>query len=148
MRESRGKPRLLFRIGREAVLRRRGIPRVPQALEDPAEPVDARAQAVARRAVPAEQRIRRRRVERVVVHEFEFVNPHPFVTVDLKEKGERWRLEMDNRWELAELGFTAGTLKRGDAIVVIVNPARTESRRGYIRRLDRPVDGFKYEHHR
>lgn len=83
------------------------------------------------------------------VANFEFVNPHPFLTLDTKQAGRagRWRLEMDNRWELAELGFANQTLKPGDRIVVIVNPARADERQGYIRRLDRPSDGFKYQHH-
>jgi hypothetical protein len=32
---------------------------------------------------------------------------------------------MDNRWELAELGFTADTLKPSDRVVVSGSPART-----------------------
>jgi hypothetical protein len=84
-----------------------------------------------------------------VVAQFEFVNPHPFVTVDVKESGKegRWRLEMDNRHELAALGFETGTLKPGDRIVVIVNPGRTQKRSAYVRRLERPADGFTYQHH-
>lgn len=84
------------------------------------------------------------------VVEFEFINPHPFLTIDVKGRGsrsERWRLEMDNRWELAELGFANETLKPGDRLVVLANPARSQSRSGYIRRLERPSDGFKYQHH-
>ena len=84
-----------------------------------------------------------------IVGAFEFVNPHPFLTIETKQPGRagRWRLEMDNRWELAELGFASQTLKPGDRIVVIVNPARAAERQGYVRRLDRPADGFKYQHH-
>jgi hypothetical protein len=84
------------------------------------------------------------------VSQFEFVNPHPFLTIDVKDRGgrlERWRLEMDNRWELAELGFADTTLKAGDRVIVLANPARSQGRSGYVRRLERPSDGFKYQHH-
>lgn len=81
-----------------------------------------------------------------VVAEFQFVNPHPFVVVDVRRNGaaERWELEMDNRFELAQIGFTETTLRPGDRIVVSGSPAHRESRRLYIQRLDRPADGFSY----
>ena len=83
-----------------------------------------------------------------IVTKFHFVNPHPFVTMDVKNDSgseQQWRLEMDNLWELAEIGMTSQTLKPGDRIVVTGNPARTKSQSLYIRRLDRPADGFRYE---
>ncbi len=83
-----------------------------------------------------------------IVTEFQFVNPHPFVTIDVKlDSGseQQWRLDMDNRSELAEIGMTSQTLKPGDRIVVTGNPARTKSQSLYIRRLDRPADGLRYE---
>jgi hypothetical protein len=81
---------------------------------------------------------------------WEFVNPHPFITIRVEGQSTRpleWRLEMDNRWELAELGFKADTLKPGDRIVVTGSLSRTEAQRLYVRRLDRPSDGFNYRHH-
>lgn len=82
-----------------------------------------------------------------VVAQFQFVYPHPFVIVDVRRDGaaERWQLEMDNRGELAQVGFTETTLKPGDRVVVTGSLARQEPRRMYIRRLDRPADGFAYE---
>jgi hypothetical protein len=80
-----------------------------------------------------------------VVTEFQFVNPHPFVIVTVDDGGESWRLEMDNRVELAGIGMTSETLKPGDRVVVTGSLARTEPRRLYIRQLDRPADGFRYE---
>lgn len=82
-----------------------------------------------------------------VVTQFHFVNPHPFVSMEVKDGGatHRWRLEMDNRSELAEIGFTVDTFKPGDRIVVAGSPARKEPHSLYIRRLDRPVDGLRYE---
>ena len=81
---------------------------------------------------------------------WEFVNPHPFITISVDTPAARpqeWRLEMDNRWELAELGFTADKLKPGDRIVVTGSLSRSEAQRLYVRRLERPSDGFKYRHH-
>ena len=82
------------------------------------------------------------------VRELHFVNPHPFVLVDVRSGdggAEQWRLEMDNRRELVEIGFTQQTLRPGDSIVVGGSPARHEARSLYVRRLDRPSDGFWYE---
>ena len=83
-----------------------------------------------------------------VVVEFQFVNPHPFLIVETTAGGsriEQWRLEMDNRFELAGVGMTATTLRKGDRIAVTGGRARDRSRALYIRRLDRPADGFWYE---
>ena len=70
-----------------------------------------------------------------------------FVLVDVRRGGasEEWHLELDNRWELADIGFTETTLKPGDRVVVTGSPARREPQRMYVRRLDRPTDGFSYE---
>ena len=89
---------------------------------------------------------RQQRVEAVVA-EFKFVNPHPFliVTVEADGAAQAWRLEMDNRFELADVGMTESTLKPGDRIVVTGSLGRTEPHTLYIRRLDRPADGFRYE---
>jgi hypothetical protein len=83
-----------------------------------------------------------------VVVEFQFVNPHPFVTVESADSSGRpqpWRLEMDNRFELLSIGMTAGSLRKGDRISVTGGPARDGSRALYVRRLDRRSDGFWYE---
>ena len=83
-----------------------------------------------------------------IVTRFNFVNPHPFVTVDVRDSrgaAQQWRLEMDNRSELAEVGVTSETLKPGDRVIVSGNPARAQSQSLYVRRLDRPADGFRYE---
>ena len=81
-----------------------------------------------------------------VVTLFQFVNPHPFVTVDAEDReNQTWRMEMDNRSELVEIGVNSGTLKPGDRIVVTGSPGRSQSQILYIRRLDRPADGLRYE---
>ena len=86
-------------------------------------------------------------VEGVIV-QFHFVNPHPFLTMDVTNNSgspQQWRLEMDNRSELVQVGMTGETLKPGDRITVSGSPGRTQSQSLYIRRLDRPKDGFRYE---
>jgi hypothetical protein len=83
-----------------------------------------------------------------LVAQFHFVNPHPFVTVDVKNetgRTQQWRLEMDNRFELTGIGMTAETLRPGDRVIVSGSPARAQSQGLYVRRLDRPADGFWYE---
>jgi hypothetical protein len=89
---------------------------------------------------------RQERLEGVVA-QFQFVNPHPFIIVTIAADGgdESWRLEMDNRFELSEIGMTSETLKPGDRVVVTGSLGRTEPRTLYIRQLDRPSDGFRYE---
>jgi len=86
-------------------------------------------------------------VEGAVV-EFQFVNPHPILVIDTaREPGESqlWRLEMDNRFELQQIGMSAETFKRGERVVAEGSAHRTERQRLYLRRLDRPADGFLYE---
>ena len=83
-----------------------------------------------------------------VVTRFQFVNPHPFVVMEINNpdgKAQQWTLEMDNRSELVEIGFDNATIKPGDRIVVTGSPARTQRQSLYIQRLDRPADGFNYQ---
>jgi hypothetical protein len=81
------------------------------------------------------------------VAEFQFIYPHPIVVVDIRRGNatEQWQMEMDNRGELSQIGFTEATLKPGDRVIVHGSPARREAQRLYIRRLERPADGFGYE---
>lgn len=83
-----------------------------------------------------------------VVVDFQFVHPHPFVVIE-RDGGsaapQQWRLDMDNRFELVAVGMSADTLKKGDRVVVTGAPARDKSRSLYVRRLERPADGFWYE---
>jgi hypothetical protein len=82
------------------------------------------------------------------VAQFQLVNPHPFLFIDVKDaagEAQRWRLEMDNRSELAAIGVTSNTFKPGDRVVVTGSVARTEAQRLYLLRLDRAADGFWYE---
>jgi hypothetical protein len=82
-----------------------------------------------------------------VVKELQFVNPHPFVVMAVNDDGRslNWTLEMDNRWELVEAGFTDETLRPGDRVIVTGIQARHQKLGLYIYRLDRSADGFFYE---
>src|SRR5436190_21507926 len=58
-----------------------------------------------------------------VITRFQFVNPHPLVVVEVSDpndKAQQWMLEMDNRSELAEIGFDSAILQPCDRIVVTV----------------------------
>jgi hypothetical protein len=82
------------------------------------------------------------------VVEFQFISPHPILIVEVvggNGRREAWRLEMDNRGELSAVGMRSETLKKGDRVVVTGGVARDQSRALYIRRLERPADGFWYE---
>lgn len=79
---------------------------------------------------------------------FQFINPHPLIVIAVDAGGgkiDEWKLEMDNRFELAEIGMTADTVRPGDHVIVTGSLARTQARALYIRRLERPADGFQYE---
>lgn len=82
------------------------------------------------------------------VAEFRFINPHPMLILEVTTgsgRTERWRLEMDNRSELVQVGMTADTFAPGDRVVVEGSPSRTQSRTIYLRRLERLEDGLRYE---
>jgi len=83
-----------------------------------------------------------------VVAQFAFVNPHPYVTLEVRKDGsepQRWKLEMDNLSELIQAGMTKESLKPGDRVVVSGNPIKTKDTILYIRKLERSADGFVYE---
>lgn len=83
-----------------------------------------------------------------VVARFQFINPHPILIVTVTEAGgasHDWRLEMDNRFELEAIGMSSRTLAPGDRVVATGSRAREQPHGLYLRRLDRPADGFWYE---
>jgi hypothetical protein len=82
-----------------------------------------------------------------VVAEFHLVNPHAYLTVQTEREGraETWKLELDNRSELAGIGITPDTIRPGDRIVARGNRAHDGSRNIYALRIDRAADGFWYE---
>jgi hypothetical protein len=83
------------------------------------------------------------------VVEFQFVNPHPVLIVAPSGGAEAdtrpWRLEMDNRYELADIGVTAKTFKPGEHVIATGSAARDESHSLYLMKLHRPADGLRYE---
>ena len=83
-----------------------------------------------------------------VVTGFQFINPHPFVTIEAEsQKGtkQQWRGELDNRSELVGIGMTDGTFRSGDRLVIVGNPGHDKTQTLYVRKLERPADGLKYE---
>ena len=77
-----------------------------------------------------------------------FTPPHPFVEIDVERNRatERWRLELDNHFELVNVGMTADTLKPGDRVRVTGSASRNRDERSlYVRSLERRSDGFLYE---
>ena len=59
-----------------------------------------------------------------VIKQFQFVNPHPFLVlvVDGASGPEEWRLEMDNKGELADIGMTPETFRAGDRVTAAGSP--------------------------
>jgi hypothetical protein len=83
-----------------------------------------------------------------VVEEFHFMNPHPVLMIGVTDTSgvrQTWRLEMDNLYELDEIGISRTTFQPGDRVTVSGNPDRTKPREIYLRRLDRASDGLHYE---
>jgi hypothetical protein len=81
------------------------------------------------------------------VTQFRLVNPHPFILLDVTRSGrkESWKLELDNRFELTDVGVDANTFRAGDRLAVKGGPARDGSHVLYAARIDRAEDGFWYE---
>jgi Family of unknown function (DUF6152) len=82
-----------------------------------------------------------------VIAQYQFVNPHPFVIVDVTATTgtTQWKAELDNRWELQNVGMTPTTFNAGDRVVVSGSPGRDRTPLLYVWRLERPADGFLYE---
>lgn len=78
------------------------------------------------------------------VTEFSFTQPHPYLVIEVRP-GERWKLEMDNLFELVDVGMTKATFRTRDRVKVAGSPDRAGARQLYLRRLDRPADGLVYE---
>jgi Family of unknown function (DUF6152) len=58
---------------------------------------------------------------------FDWTNPHSYIYLDVKnEKGavEEWRIELGAPGMLARAGWSRDTLKSGDVITAIGNPAK------------------------
>lgn len=93
----------------------------------------------------------------VVVEEFRFIYPHPFITARIIQVPETlvgytakdedlWDIEMDNRRELIALGFNESTFEPGDRITVTVDPSPFKRNTLYARVIEHPADGYRYVH--
>jgi hypothetical protein len=83
-----------------------------------------------------------------VVKEFLFVHPHPVLVIEVRSTDgsvAAWRAEMDNRWELEEIGVTATTFRPGETVEVNGSPGRRQANILYLWKLRRPADGLRYE---
>ena len=82
-----------------------------------------------------------------VIAQYQFVNPHPFIMVDVTMNGmtQSWKAELDNRWELQNIGMTPTTFNAGDRVVVSGSPGRDRTPLLYVWRLERAADGLLYE---
>jgi hypothetical protein len=80
-----------------------------------------------------------------IVTQFQFIHPHPYLLLSVGDDKVSWRAEMDNRFELEDIGVTGQTFRPGDRVVVSGSPGRTEKRILYMWKLDRPSDGLQYE---
>ena len=109
--------------------------------------IGASAPAVAHHAISAIYDSSKRVTIEGAVRDFQFINPHPFLIIEVSDGGKplEWKLEMDNRFELINEGMQADTLKPGDRVVASGSLSRTNPRGLYLMRLDRPSDGFLYE---
>src|SRR5712692_583899 len=80
--------------------------------------------------------------------QFIFRNPHSFVQVEGKDqKGEtiRYAIEWSGGGQLNQQGVTRETLKPGDHVVIVGNPARNpEDHRLRMIRLKRSSDGWTW----
>ncbi|MGC3980983.1 MAG: DUF6152 family protein [Steroidobacteraceae bacterium] len=69
------------------------------------------------------------------VREFQWTNPHSWIQVlvpakDATGQVEEWSVEMGNPRQLFRNGWKPGTLKKGDAITVVIRPMRDGSKAG------------------
>lgn len=78
-----------------------------------------------------------------VVTEFRFVNPHAMMSMDVTDesgKVVKWTVEFAGRLNLSEFGWTAGSIKAGEKVMVTGNPTHSGSARLFFRRIVR-ADG-------
>ena len=78
-----------------------------------------------------------------VVTQFKFANPHAMMFIDVTDtagKVVKWTVEFSGQLNLAQGGWTAGTIKPGEHVTVFGNPTHTGSSKMFFRRLVR-ADG-------
>ena len=85
----------------------------------------------------------------MVVEDYRFINPHPYITGHLvggDETSILWEIEMDNRWELEAVGFDNSTFIQGDIIRVTGYPGKRKAESIFLRSLEHSRLGFRYVH--
>lgn len=73
-----------------------------------------------------------------VIKEFNWRNPHVFVVWEVKDEAGRvveWAGEMNSPSSMIQVGMNKNSLKPGDEVTIIVNPSKTASALGIIRRI-------------
>ena len=73
-----------------------------------------------------------------VIKEFNWRNPHVFVVWEVKDetgKVVEWAGEMNSPSSMIQVGMNKNSLKPGDEVTIIVNPSKTASALGIIRRI-------------
>ena len=80
--------------------------------------------------------------------EFDFRNPHSFVTVEVPDgqgKMDTWAAEWRSSGRLTRDGLSKDTLHPGDHVIIIGSPGRTASEyRIHLKKITRPSDGFHW----
>ncbi len=79
------------------------------------------------------------------VEAFHFVNPHPYVVLKVAGPAAvagRWKVELDNRFELEPAGMRADTYRPGDRLIATGRPETDGKQAMYMLRLERPADGL------
>jgi len=64
------------------------------------------------------------------VGDFQFIQPHPIITIDVKDENgniAKWSVEMSSPNHLVRYGWNSHKLKVGDRITVTGNPAKNGS---------------------
>jgi hypothetical protein len=81
--------------------------------------------------------------------QFLFRNPHSFIHImgpDADGAMQRWTLEWGGGGQIQRMGITRETLRPGDVVIVTGSPARkAEDHRMLVKRIERPLDGWKWE---
>jgi len=74
-----------------------------------------------------------------VVKEWKWSNPHTWVYLDVKRPGgiEAWNGEGPPLQWAAARGWSAATLKPGEAVRLVMYPSRRDARSGLIKRIER-----------
>jgi polyisoprenoid-binding protein YceI len=72
------------------------------------------------------------------VTDFQFVNPHVLISMDVKDpsgRAEKWEGELTSPNHLARAGWTKSTLKPGDEVTWMGGPAKSGSPTMWIRKI-------------